>query len=506
MPISDKKAKDLGLTGLFISYIIYCSVVYNVKCMDEKTVKKLLGNKYLEKRFFEGVRKNSFIFGDVDQEQVKTKIFSRLREGKYHFEKPFKYLYRPKEGGVLRILPCFGVRDYYTLFCIVYFLFEDYLIENRVPNTFGPHRESKDLLRVENKERKEETESLSQPEYSWEYELEPEICNKAFVDYKRILAQHVYGTESGIERKRFYLKVDLANFYDSVNISLLRRKVEESLSGNAEVKEMLFKFLSNWKKGERSDHSVGLPIDIIGCSRLLAHFYLLEYDKRVKDWCDKNDCVYLRVSDDQYFLSNNESALQGLIPRLSVLLGEFDLKINSQKMVLGCSDKLAEEIKVFVEYTREWDVDAEDGHLSVTSLDREKTEEESFCELLENLNKKNKKSKKNVLKIFKYILSLHGKKGAKFDKNKLIGFFVDKRDALEEMNFIDMLDLRVIKALISLSKGMKEYDTVVSIFKSYVISSYNTYKLYSIASSDDIGDLNNLAQKRIRLVEGTIEI
>jgi len=135
---------------------------------------------------------------------------------------------------------------------------------------------------------------------------------------------------------RCFLKFDIANFYDTVNLSILENKIRSSVDKKQTfVVELLFHFLQNWNRQlERySRKTVGIPQDEIGdCSRILANFYLQDYDAYMKSECDKHSATYLRYADDQIVMANNNDILHDILFNASKELFKINLNINSSKV------------------------------------------------------------------------------------------------------------------------------------------------------------------------------
>ncbi|KXK56410.1 MAG: hypothetical protein UZ05_CHB002000190 [Chlorobi bacterium OLB5] len=100
--------------------------------------------------------------------------------------------------------------------------------------------------------------------------------------------------------------------------------------------ELLYFFLKNWNKKFEgySTKNVGIPMDEIGdTSRLIANYYLQEYDKIIFKLCKRYNARYLRYADDQIFFTlNREDALK-LLFQSSKELFKIGLDINSSKVI-----------------------------------------------------------------------------------------------------------------------------------------------------------------------------
>ncbi len=132
------------------------------------------------------------------------------------------------------------------------------------------------------------------------------------------------------------LKLDIANFYDNINLSLLEKKLLVSVPvEKLEFINMLMYFLRNWNLKNDKYHlkSVGIPQNEFGDqSRLLANFYLQNYDKIVKQICDISNAVYIRYADDQIIILKENEKLNNIMYVISRELNALGLNLNASKV------------------------------------------------------------------------------------------------------------------------------------------------------------------------------
>lgn len=98
---------------------------------------------------------------------------------------------------------------------------------------------------------------------------------------------------------------------------------------------MLFHLLRGWNKQYEGYgiKTVGIPQDEYGdCSRLLANFYLQEFDSVIKKCCNELDANYLRYSDDMIFFCPDKAVASQLLLFASKELHKIGLDINSSKV------------------------------------------------------------------------------------------------------------------------------------------------------------------------------
>jgi hypothetical protein len=147
----------------------------------------------------------------------------------------------------------------------------------------------------------------------------------------------------GIARKfndtgdyRYYINLDIANFYDTINLAILERKIRHAVSkAKQEVVTLLFHFLQNWNKRIEGYNikTVGLPQDEIGdCSRILANFYLQDFDLAMKTSCEKYGSQFIRFADDQIIFTHNKETARLILFEASKELFKINLNVNSSKV------------------------------------------------------------------------------------------------------------------------------------------------------------------------------
>lgn len=103
-----------------------------------------------------------------------------------------------------------------------------------------------------------------------------------------------------VENTKFCLKIDIRKFYESVNLNILKNKLQNKFKD----KDLLI-LLSNII----DSNSSGLPLGNY-LSQFLANFYLNSFDHWIKQ--DKKIRYYMRYCDDIIILANNKEELHEL--------------------------------------------------------------------------------------------------------------------------------------------------------------------------------------------------
>lgn len=131
---------------------------------------------------------------------------------------------------------------------------------------------------------------------------------------------------------RFIYKVDINDYFNSVDIDMLLPELEEVLSEDEELFGFFKRLLTNpvvmWKNELIEEHKgimAGVPV-----ASFLANFYLREIDW---DFYEKG-IPYLRYSDDILVFAESESELRNYISVIKSFLESRKLRINPEKEII----------------------------------------------------------------------------------------------------------------------------------------------------------------------------
>ncbi len=256
--------------------------------------------------------------------EILKELFQEIKNYTYHPSLCHEYLVFNKNKGVIRITPIFKPKDtilYY--FCVK--MIEDEIAENRVSGTYGGWRIGNKIRYIENQE------EINISEYTYNDSFNPLLWFANWKDFQK--KAYLYSENS---TSNYIIKFDIANFYDNINLHLLEKKLYSVIKNNKRFYvELLLYFLKNWNKtiAGFSENHVGLPQENIGdCSRLLANFYLQDYDCFMKELCDKNNSRYLRYSDDQIVFAPSKEIANKILFEASKFLLNQGLNFNSNKI------------------------------------------------------------------------------------------------------------------------------------------------------------------------------
>ncbi len=280
---------------------------------------------FFSPKFTQKLKESIVPFNDpIEKNKILSELYNKINSFTYHPLHPREYIVLNKHNQVPRIVPTFHAEDYFLYyFCLK--MLEDEIAENRVEGTYGGWRLGH-KIRL-----KEEEEEYYLDEYAVN-SFDPFLWIKNWKDFQKKAYQY-----SKLDDYNYFILFDISNFYNNINLDLLNRKIY-LVAPHKKILyiELLFHFLTNWnRKFEGYSYKVvGLPQDEISdCSRILANFYLQDYDEFMKELCDKRNARYLRYADDQIIYSKDESTARQILCEASKYLFKINLDINSGKVI-----------------------------------------------------------------------------------------------------------------------------------------------------------------------------
>ncbi|WP_061249210.1 RNA-directed DNA polymerase [Leptospira alstonii] len=260
----------------------------------------------------------------VEFRPLIQELYYSIKDHTYHPQKPREYIIANKHNYVARIIPTFIARDY-SLYYFVIKMLESEIAINRVEGTYGGWTLGNEL------KFKEDQDEIYLSDYAPSNSFNSFLWMSNWQEFQK--KSYAFSRSGNF---KYIIKFDIANFYNSINLNLLVRKLYliTPLSKRFYA-ELLSHFLFSWNKKIEGyvNKNIGLPQDEIGdCSRILANFYLQEYDEKIFNLCNKADAKYLRYADDQLIFSDSEDDAKRILFEASKHLFKLDLIINSSKV------------------------------------------------------------------------------------------------------------------------------------------------------------------------------
>lgn len=241
------------------------------------------------------------------------------------------YLGQSKGQGVTRFLPILSDVDMAVYYHICFTLSDVILKQNE--RVFGgwhlvPKNQQKGNIGDQTEFSEKEARGFLQSYYSDPFSSTLWLKEwRSFTDLIQELC-----AQSGIGN--YVIQTDVANFYDSIEITRLIRNLRRDANKYEEYIETLELFLSYWNRrinGYQAS-TKGIPQEIISdASRILSHYYLQDFDDDLCEYCEGNDLVNIRWADDILIFGKSKSSLELAVHKASKILLSSGLNLNASK-------------------------------------------------------------------------------------------------------------------------------------------------------------------------------
>ncbi len=280
---------------------------------------------------FENVFSNSFYKKVVKETLIPVKmtkqefqntlidLYNDLTTGNYSPSILRGRLFTYKNNNVARIIPCLNVKDEALYFFLIKMIEED-IADNRVEGTFGGWRLGNAIKELENLEIEYVTNSY-----------DPRLWNENWKEFSNIVWAKI--------RTDIYdvaYSLDIANFYDNINLNILEKKLLAMVGRKkSHLVYLLTYFLKYWNKSiDNYDYkTVGIPQSEFGDqSRLLANFYLQDYDSIISEICLEQGAEYVRYADDQIIFAKKDTDINKIMLNVCNELNKIGLNVNASKV------------------------------------------------------------------------------------------------------------------------------------------------------------------------------
>lgn len=276
----------------------------------------------------------------LEQEKVNKTVLSEqierlLINNDYSPSVPRFIIDYDKGNGVSRPVPVFNPIDYGVYYFCIKQLEENIAI-NRVEGTYGGWSLGGKIRHLE-----DEAYEIEDIDYPLTQSLTPAAWARYYGDYNGKILNYINSLDSN---DYIAVELDIANFYDTIRLDILENKLRlASRKENSTVIDLLFHFLKNSNKQIHLFHaqSTGIPQDMIAdCSRLLANFYLQDYDLAVSKYCSEHGIKYLRYADDQILFIPKGMNYKEAVKFCSNSLYRLGLNVNQKKVKIYELDEL----------------------------------------------------------------------------------------------------------------------------------------------------------------------
>jgi len=272
---------------------------------------------------------------DTDKKvEFLTELHRRIRTGEYFPSPPRGYLILEKYNGVPRYVPVLTFADNLVYYFCLKQLTREAAFE-RAANTYGGFQSTPESISREEQELAELEAAIivDQSPYSFENSLDPRTNIRLYKSYQK--AAFIHSRDHG---SNCFVYLDIANFYDSINLDLLEKQMRAHAGQSYfPTIDLLFVLLRFWNRSVEGygRKSVGLPLEEIGDnSRILANYFLQGYDHRMVEYCQGQEegTKYLRYADDQILMAPDEATADMLLSYSAGELQRIGLSINAGKV------------------------------------------------------------------------------------------------------------------------------------------------------------------------------
>ncbi|WP_420954495.1 reverse transcriptase family protein [Bacillus haynesii] len=131
------------------------------------------------------------------------------------------------------------------------------------------------------------------------------------------------------EEERFYLRLDIKDFFDNITETLIQESLIEYINLNDLTKKE--KILSDIVK--ITTYNGTLPQGAI-TSPVLSNIVFRKADLRIRKYCQKMGYVYSRYADDLLFSSSSEKLMKrNIIILLRSILSDLGFELNNKKIL-----------------------------------------------------------------------------------------------------------------------------------------------------------------------------
>ncbi len=282
-------------------------------------------------------------------ESVIDTIHEKVNSGHYHPMKPQGVYSIPKHNLVPRFIPVLTATDnilYHYLIKEV----EESLLTTKPEDvkTFGAYRVLSTAKKQDHDRRKYDfidIEDVSIGKYTVSYSWYP-----GWGEFNETVKNYLDKDKN----KKVFVKTDIANFYDNIDLRLLENKVRSCLgTDKLSVVNVLFKLLQgvNSFSYKYNYQGKGLPQDETSdCSRLLANYFLYDFDREFNDECIKLNCTYIRYCDDMIIMCDDKATAEKIVHSAAEILNRSALSLNSSKTTIFNSRTDFEKYWLFAEH------------------------------------------------------------------------------------------------------------------------------------------------------------
>lgn len=387
----------------------------------------------------------------LDKECFLAELYQQIKDFTYSPSHPREYIVYNKDNGISRYVPTFDRKDY----CVYYLcikLLENEIAINRVDGTYGGWT-------LGNPIRMKEEQELIELDYVPFNTINDLSWSNEWQSFQSVIERH-----KETDDFKYFINIDIANFYDTINLSILERKIRHVIpKEKQEIVTLIMHFLHGWNKKHEgySSKTIGIPQDEIGdISRILANFYLQDYDQTMKMACEDIGGKYVRFADDQVIFAKSKEDARKMLFMASKALFSINLNLNSSKVKEFNTKKEFEEYWAF----------------EIFSLLKDKENRESISNGIDKyFNNIESNVRFRYSSVLKRILSVNHKLINPDKKHRILSIFYDI-DVLSTLNLWHFRRIRLMAENDPEFFGVLDRLIPGALFNSYLYQLLEYYK------------------------------
>lgn len=323
-----------------------------MKSNQEILTKKRL-TQIVTPRNFKYIVGNSFLGFRVedDFESVIEDIYQKVNSGHYHPMRPIGVYSIPKHNLVPRFIPVLTASDNLLYHYLIKEI-EDSLLASKPKSvkTFGAYRVLTTAKKKDDDRRKYDfidIDDVSLGKYTVSYSWYP-----SWGEFNETVKNYFDRNK----KKSVFVKTDIANFYDNIDLRLLENKVRSCLDDSKlSAVNVLFKLLQgvNSYSYKYNYQGKGLPQDETSdCSRLLANYFLYDFDSEFDAVCKSLKCTFIRYCDDMIIMCEDRASAEKVVHACAGILNKSGLSLNSSKTKIFSTRSKFEKFWMFDEHKK----------------------------------------------------------------------------------------------------------------------------------------------------------
>ena len=235
-----------------------------------------------------------------------------------------------KSYGVTRFLPILTGEDLLVYYHLCRTVADGVLLTR--PGIFGGWRsvpKSQSIEEIRKFLQEEGLAELSAGSYM-RASLGSSVWWQEFRKFTTLIDDLTKSTEFG----NYVIQTDISNFYDSIEVPILTRRLRRESTVEEDVIEALEAFLGSWNRRTLGYglSTKGIPQEILSdASRVLSHYYLQRFDRAMVNYCVARNLRFTRWADDILVFGPSEKMLIESVHHASRQLLREGLNLNSGK-------------------------------------------------------------------------------------------------------------------------------------------------------------------------------